>query len=132
MIARCIYTSTPTVTGAASDISTIVRSARLRNAEFRITGYLIQAETHYLQFVEGPEQHLTQLMINIRKDPRHHDIVELPFSFAPTREFSGWSMGFTSTVGEDQFVTAIRTIGAGITPERIAQRLHEINARYTA
>lgn len=128
MLTRCVYTSIPSRTGRTGVIEDILRVARPRNAEFRITGFLLRSETFYLQFIEGPSAHIDQLMINIRKDSRHQAVVELPFTFGEARAFPEWSMGYTTTVGEEQFVQAVRGLGPSMKMDRIADRLKAIQA----
>jgi hypothetical protein len=128
-IAQLVYTSTPIHHPDASGDGDILSVARRKNAEHGISGFLLRSDTLFLQYIEGPDRDLMQLMDNIRHDPRHSDIVAYPVEHAQGRRFPRWSMGYSFTVGEEQFAQTVRHLGARIPMDRVAARLVAIAAR---
>jgi hypothetical protein len=131
MIARLLYTSCPVHHTGVSGDRDILDVARKKNAEHGITGFLLRSDTLFLQYIEGPDRKLGQLMTNIRRDPRHTDIVEYEIEHAAERQFPAWSMGYSFTVGEEQFALTVRRFGAVIPTARVTARLTAIAARQT-
>ena len=59
------------------DLVNITKTAKVENALREITGVLFYMEGKFLQVMEGEEDVLRSLMLNIEKDPRHKNIIYL-------------------------------------------------------
>jgi len=78
----------------------IIAVSRRNNAIHGITGLLTYGSGVYFQWIEGPSQALENLMVKIRKDSRHGDLVILGSDFdQPERVFPQWDM---EPVGPDE------------------------------
>lgn len=87
-------------------IEKIVATAQSKNEHRDVTGALIFTNTHFAQYLEGPNVAVDQLMATIRQDPRHTDvrIIEIPrFS---RRYFGEWRMAYG---GSSQYVADLVT-----------------------
>lgn len=98
------------VDGGAVD--RIIAVARRRNPVNGITGLLVFGSGIFFQWLEGPRDHVTQLMNNIARDTRHNTIVSLSESEeVRERIFPDWAMELVSSddirdVLEDALSTA--------------------------
>lgn len=83
---------------AAADIDDlavdrIIETSRRRNHERHITGLLVFGSGIFFQWLEGPRDHVTQLMATLKADPRHENVVPLSESEeVRERLFSDWDM----------------------------------------
>lgn len=93
-LARLIYVSTAADTPGGETIGSILQSARLRNSSEGITGFLMLADRHFMQLLEGPEEAVNRVFESIRHDPRHRDVVIIHTCTEPARQFPNWTMGF--------------------------------------
>jgi uncharacterized Fe-S cluster-containing MiaB family protein len=76
-----------------SDVDRIVATARRTNPRQGITGLLVFGSGVFFQWLEGPRDHVTGLMDQIRRDPRHDEVVMLSQSEeVRERLFPDWSM----------------------------------------
>ena len=76
----------------------IISVAQRCNPIKGITGLLVFGSGVFFQWLEGPREHVTQLMQNIKRDTRHDTIVALSES-EETRErlFPDWAMELVTT-----------------------------------
>ncbi|MEM9325691.1 MAG: BLUF domain-containing protein [Bacteroidota bacterium] len=77
-----------------SQLKELTDLATVQNAKLGITGFLYYDHGRFLQYLEGPEQQLMDLLRKIRIDDRHNIIytrVSIPLPFA---RFSDWSMQY--------------------------------------
>ncbi|MBC7649418.1 MAG: BLUF domain-containing protein [Vitreoscilla sp.] len=74
-------------------VNSIIETARRWNPAQGITGLLVFGSGIFFQWLEGPRDNVTQLMANLKKDPRHQDIVPLS-AIEEVRErlFPDWDM----------------------------------------
>lgn len=94
MIKYLAYVSRQSYILTDSVISDLLQKCRNNNAENGITGMLIYFDGTFVQFLEGPDENLNQLFLNISQDKRHQDIILLLEGIAEKREFSDWSMAY--------------------------------------
>lgn len=112
----------------------ILTVARRMNALHHITGILAYWDGNFIQYVEGPEAEIDQLMRNLAGDSRHSGIIVMQRSTVARRAFPEWSMAFdrkldhpsgpssgTSSFLTDGFLTSEP---ANLSPE--AKRLLEL------
>jgi class 3 adenylate cyclase len=91
---RVVYLSRFARELTANELQEIGRTARRRNAERGITGFLVCLDGIFFQLLEGPEPAVHELYFSkIIKDPRHTDIVCLRNESVDARpQFPDWAM----------------------------------------
>ncbi|MCE3003547.1 MAG: BLUF domain-containing protein [Xanthomonadaceae bacterium] len=91
-----IYASWCQRSPTVETLLSILKSARANNAMHGISGVLLLVDAVFIQLLEGPAEAVDRLMGNIRRDPRHHEIVVLldENQDARPRMFGDWSMAF--------------------------------------
>lgn len=62
------------------------------NCDAGLTGFLHIEGRVVLQFLEGPQQQLEQMIQRIRRDPRHTEFVVLEEGTLERRYFESWNM----------------------------------------
>ncbi len=87
-----IYTSDYTGQDIDKDLGLIEYNAKKKNPIFNITGVLFYHNNRFLQVIEGYEQQLNQLVLNIKKDYLHKNILILFEEFIVTKSFEKWNM----------------------------------------
>jgi hypothetical protein len=96
--------STLRLPGSGQEIDHIVDWSRHRNAELEVTGALVFTETHFAQYLEGPEASIDALAASIRRDPRHMDLrVIFRRPLGGERQFGTWTLAYA---GPSTFVAA--------------------------
>lgn len=94
------YLSTPTAPFSDRDLSDLLLSARLWNAEHGITGKLLVLENDagelvsFAQWIEGSPDDLAACLARIRADERHVPYETREHGEVPGRRFPGWDMAF--------------------------------------
>jgi hypothetical protein len=88
------YLSSATRLIEQSEIEGLLANIRPKNAAAGITGMLIYCDGKFMQYIEGPNDKIAQLLEIIKKDTRHNDIVKLFEEPIETREFADWSMAY--------------------------------------
>lgn len=73
-------------------INEIVEKAASANQAQGITGVLAVDGDHVLQILEGPEAAVDGLYEHIRRDDRHHGVVELNRAPIEAPHFEAWNM----------------------------------------
>jgi hypothetical protein len=78
-------------------VDKILESAHRNNPTHGITGLLVVGGGIFFQWIEGPRDSIGHLMDNIRRDGRHHDLVELAAGEeVRERMFPNWDMELVS------------------------------------
>lgn len=94
MLTSLTYFSAATVPFSRGDLLNLLDQSRERNAEVGITGMMLFHDAHFVQVLEGPDEHVRATFARICQDTRHRSIhVELEDS-VEERMFPDWSMGF--------------------------------------
>ena len=79
-------------------VDRIIAVAHRVNPVKGITGLLVFGSGIFFQWLEGPREHVTQLMANISRDPRHSSIIPLSESEeVRERLFPDWAMELVNT-----------------------------------
>ena len=86
------YTSLARLDLESSDLEAIHDTAERENKARGITGLLIFNGTHFLQIIEGDAPTLSQLLENLRRDPRHSGLEVRHDAPIEQRSFPDWSM----------------------------------------
>lgn len=80
-----------------ANLEEILEESYSRNVEFQISGCLIYHNRMFIQVLEGKEEHVMQLMNNIRKDDRNKDVQVIHKGKIKERGFLGWRMSYIHT-----------------------------------
>ncbi|WNJ21101.1 BLUF domain-containing protein [Pontibacter sp. G13] len=72
----------------------LAQFASSKNEEFGITGYLYFEKRRFLQYIEGPKEHIDQLVTNIAGDERHKILHQVGEPEVANRRFPTWSMQY--------------------------------------
>ena len=95
-------------------ISSILQTARRKNAEQDVTGALFYNSGYFAQVLEGPKKAIEAIFERIQQDERHGDVTVLECSKCETRDFGEWSMahvapmtGMEAAVAEDTLSRAM-------------------------
>lgn len=101
-------------------ISDIIKTARSFNANHGLTGVLVFDGQHFLQYLEGPQQPLWDLIVRIAQDPRHVDFnLQHRGTCSGERVFRNWSMGYALVDDADPLADLGELVG-----EEALARLH--------
>jgi hypothetical protein len=93
LLHNVVYCSRATEGVDDAAVQRIIETARRWNPVQGITGLLVFGSGIFFQWLEGPRDNVTQLMANIKADPRHQDVVPLS-AVEEVRErlFPDWDM----------------------------------------
>jgi Sensors of blue-light using FAD len=93
LLFNMVYCSRATAGVDDAAVARIIETARRWNPAQGITGLLVFGGGIFFQWLEGPRDNVTQLMANLKSDPRHERIVLLS-STEEVRErlFPDWDM----------------------------------------
>ncbi|RIQ36529.1 diguanylate phosphodiesterase [Bordetella avium] len=101
MLSTLIYRSRAVVAFDEERLGELIQAARLRNARENITGILLFDGLHFVQLLEGPQNAVDVLYGDIKRDPRHSDVVHLLRDYAPARRFKGDPMALIDLRGSE-------------------------------
>lgn len=93
---RLVYKSRATEPIGTLELFNLLNQARLKNAQFGITGHLLYADGMFTQCLEGPTVSIDSLWQILIKDPRHENITIMDRTPVHERRFEEWSMAFSS------------------------------------
>ncbi|RVU81748.1 BLUF domain-containing protein [Leucothrix sargassi] len=96
-----IYASKAVDDFSNDDIVRLLTRARKRNASLKVTGMLLYDSGSFFQVLEGDESVIKSLFTDIKRDPRHHRIVQIISEAIPKRQFAAWSMGYVASPKSD-------------------------------
>ena len=99
---RLIYVSQVTDELDIEGLKEILKIAREKNKEAGVTGVLCYDPKYFMQWLEGPRDHVNRIYAAIVKDPRHENITILDYQEVSRRSFEKWSMAYVSSRKADQ------------------------------
>ena len=73
----------------------IFRTALSHNAVVGINGFLHRTNTHYFQYIDGPDIEINNLVDRLYADNRHSDMLMVKEEQIRFTRFPGWSMGYS-------------------------------------
>lgn len=76
------------------DVDLLVTKSIARNAVEGITGFLVKAGDHFVQYLEGPRQVVVDCFARMEKDNRHTEVNLVACHRLPRRCFASWEMGY--------------------------------------
>ena len=77
----------------------ILIESRSNNSGSGVTGVLCFGDGCFFQCLEGEEDSIHHLLLKLRQDPRHNDIIVLSQKPIETRSFGSWEMKFVAVEG---------------------------------
>lgn len=95
-----IYVSQAKKPMDAAELELLLSGSRSWNTERGLTGLLIYRYSsvgnsgHFIQMLEGDEREVQTLYEKIRRDKRHHTVLQLSVGNIENRMFDEWAMGF--------------------------------------
>ena len=92
MLIRLIYYSKVGNIKGIYEINEILEKSKVNNAKLSVTGMLFFDEKYFIQVLEGNRDQVSELMLKIAKDERHHDVVLVDISEISSRKFTKWNM----------------------------------------
>lgn len=95
-----IYLSNATVNYDAEHLSALEQLAVEQNRIHGITGILNFSEGRFMQYIEGPEEVLNQLMRNISNDRTHNVTHLVKFDPREDRLFPNWALRVSRSTQE--------------------------------
>ncbi|TKW66101.1 MAG: BLUF domain-containing protein [Paracoccus denitrificans] len=95
-LSHILYRSLGRVDRFSRDCDEILTSARARNLEYGLTGFLHGEDGVFLQWLEGPLDALNYVTDLILSDSRHREITIFSRGGIETRQFPDWAMGFST------------------------------------
>lgn len=98
---HCIYSSAATHHFSPAELEALLKKAREFNALHELTGMLLYAEGSFFQVLEGPEEVIAALYMNIEKDKRHEQVTKIIIEPIHKRSFAEWTMGFSNVSREE-------------------------------
>ena len=97
-VARIVYASESCISGSVySEMEAIRASAVRHNVPVGVYTALLYQSGWFVQWKEGPEQALHELMDHVAADPRHHSLRIVQFSRGPRLLSGPWSMAIVQT-----------------------------------
>lgn len=75
---------------------------RENNEANQITGMMLFSDGSFLQVLEGEDNKVDALVKKIKKDKRHHSLVQIAEESITARSFGKWSMSF-KVVSPEEF-----------------------------
>lgn len=133
MIASYIYSSQTNDEIEVETLRDIQTIARTENTKHNITGYLTYKKETFIQYIEGPEEEINQLVTNLNNDKRHNIIKSIHFPPKQKRVFKGWSMRYIEydeliEIGFHELLeTVFFTVGNKIfEEERVIEKLNQM------
>lgn len=103
-LVRLVYESSVKDDFGPKDIEDILKIARARNAEAKITGALAFNNRRMLQCIEGPSENVNALYARIVNDQRHFDVMILSYEVISMRDFPKWSMSYVPFTNETRSI----------------------------
>ena len=88
------YTSVATEPFDDEMLSSLLEWCRARNGSVDVTGVLLYRDGRFIQFLEGPEKAVRELVASISQDRRHTRVRVLLEDPVAERQFAEWTMGY--------------------------------------
>ena len=92
---RIIYLSSATKLLSDDELNYLLKSSKIRNKKYNITGLLLYIDGDFLQVIEGDKQDVLNLFELIKKDKRNRSIICVFNENVEKRQFPDWLMGFS-------------------------------------
>lgn len=100
-IVQLTYTSLASHDFSRDDLLSLLTQVRAKNQSAGITGMLLYAESSFFQVLEGPPEHIKNLINIIKKDPRHKHVTIIIKEPVAERSFGDWTMGYAQLTSQE-------------------------------
>ncbi len=97
----------------------ILATARRKNVEGDVTGYLIFDKAWFIQILEGDRAQVQATYQRIARDPRHTGVTLLDMKAVKARTFRSWSMGGAMRNLDQQEVFLSHGIAGDLDPTKL-------------
>lgn len=97
MINALAYTSEALDVFKEDGLLELAKSAAVKNADAKISGYFFFKDNRFFQYLEGSADSIHALMKKIERDERHSLHRKIELGTIPNRLFAKWSMRYVST-----------------------------------
>ena len=91
---QLIYTSLATAPLSDNDILDLLKEAQSNSSKHNITGIQIFFFGLFVQYIEGEDEEIEQLILNIQNDKRNTQFAILEDHESNRRNFPDWSMSY--------------------------------------
>jgi len=88
------YMSSQSRVMSKKSIEEFLFQVREKNKLLTITGVLLLIQGKFVQYIEGPEEEITDVYKSISNDQRHTDLILLDSGDLEERQFKDWSMAY--------------------------------------
>ncbi|WP_026302643.1 BLUF domain-containing protein [Psychroflexus tropicus] len=88
------YMSSQSRVMSKKSIEEFLFQVREKNKLLTITGVLLLIQGKFVQYIEGPEEEITDVYESISNDHRHTDMILLDSGDLEERQFKDWSMAY--------------------------------------
>lgn len=114
-LVRLVYASRSRLVevGRRGELARILETARWRNAERHVTGFLMATPGGFAQILEGDAGAIAETYGRIMVDPRHGDLRLLAQDAVAHRRFAGWAMALAERDETTEFIFGLY----GVSPE---------------
>lgn len=114
-LVRLVYASRSRLVEAdrRGELARILETARRRNAERHVTGFLMATPGGFAQILEGEAGSIAETYGRIMIDPRHDELRLLGQELVEQRQFAGWAMAFAERDETTEFIFGLY----GVSPE---------------
>jgi Sensors of blue-light using FAD. len=113
------------------DINDILAACERNNPRRHITGMLLFDNGHFLQLLEGRRAAVSERLLKIARDPRHHDLEVLTCGPIDARLFTDWSMHHVVAHGARALCCGAISAATRSIPSRCRRRLWRNSASIT-
>ncbi|WP_223623387.1 BLUF domain-containing protein [Microbacterium sp. EST19A] len=104
-----VYTSAATAPFDGDDLTRLLTQSRSANEARDVTGVLLYRQGRFVQYLEGDEATVRELVDRIGADPRHGGFRVLVDDEHESRYFPQWTMGFVSEEADALMPIGFRT-----------------------
>lgn len=98
-VIQLVYSSLATAPFSSDALHALLIGARAHNAAAGVSGMLLHIDGAFLQVLEGTNDTVHKLFIDIAADYRHNRILLLLMREISDRNFPDWSLGFFDASG---------------------------------
>lgn len=95
-----IYLSSASMYFQPETLKEMLIKFRQNNEANHITGMMLFSDGSFLQVLEGEGDQMDILIKKIKRDPRHHSLVQIAAGSVEERMFGKWSMSFKAVSPE--------------------------------
>jgi len=91
---QLLYVSNAVELMSRQELEVLLDQAKANNKALNITGMLVYHDGTFIQILEGEEQQVKSLFEEVKKDPRHDNVILIEEMPVQKRAFASWDMAF--------------------------------------